>query len=148
IAVTPRPVVVLTGETKRPSVWREPIVSMRMAAAANVTTTAGLLQEVIDCDSAGAVARRMTVVTGYPGGRLGGPAVPKPVRVRAERPDQRLLHVLDVAAAHVADPRARELDHDARHVERAREQVDGLAAQLAPVEEFGRFHQHQRRACV
>jgi hypothetical protein len=47
MAVTPRPVELLSGETKRPSVWREPIVSMRIAAAPSVTTTAGLLQEVM-----------------------------------------------------------------------------------------------------
>lgn len=45
------------------------------------------------------------------------------VQVRAESPDQRLLHVFDVAAAHIADPRSGQLDHHARHVERAREQL-------------------------
>ena len=34
----PSPVEVLSGETNRPSDCRAPIVTMRMAAAANVTT--------------------------------------------------------------------------------------------------------------
>jgi hypothetical protein len=47
---TPRPVELLIGETNRPSVLRVPIVTISMAAAANVTTTAGLLQPVMGPD--------------------------------------------------------------------------------------------------
>src|SRR3954452_11765708 len=50
MVTTPRPVELLIGETKRPSVLRAPIVTMRTAAAANVTTTAGLLQPVMGPD--------------------------------------------------------------------------------------------------
>src|SRR6266446_4666656 len=48
MVVMPRPVDVLSGETNRPSDWRAPIVTIRMAAADSVTTTAGLLQVLID----------------------------------------------------------------------------------------------------
>src|ERR1700681_4631698 len=51
IVVMPRPVDVLSGEMKRPSDWRAPIVTIRMAAADNVTTTAGLLQVLIGSPS-------------------------------------------------------------------------------------------------
>ena len=50
IVTMPRPVELLIGETKRPSVLRAPIVTMRTAAAANVTTTAGLLQPFMGPD--------------------------------------------------------------------------------------------------
>ena len=40
IVAMPRPVAVLSGETKRPSDWRAPIVTMRIAAAASVTIQA------------------------------------------------------------------------------------------------------------
>jgi hypothetical protein len=36
IAATPSPVLVLIGETKRPSDWRAPIVTIMMPAAARV----------------------------------------------------------------------------------------------------------------
>jgi hypothetical protein len=51
MVVMPRPVDVLSGETNRPSDWRAPIVTIKMAAADNVTTTAGLLQVLIDSPS-------------------------------------------------------------------------------------------------
>jgi hypothetical protein len=38
IEAMPRPVLVLSGETKRPSDWRAPMVTMRMPAAERVTT--------------------------------------------------------------------------------------------------------------
>src|SRR6202521_4395065 len=51
MVVMPRPVDVLSGETNRPSDWRAPIVTIKMAAADSVTTTAGLLQVLIDSPS-------------------------------------------------------------------------------------------------
>jgi hypothetical protein len=42
--------MIIDWEMKRPSVFRAPIVTMRTAAAANVTTTAGLLQPVMGRD--------------------------------------------------------------------------------------------------
>src|ERR1700730_19221633 len=51
MVVMPRPVDVLSGETNRPSDWRAPIVTIKMAAAESVTTTAGLLQVLIDSPS-------------------------------------------------------------------------------------------------
>src|SRR3984893_8187875 len=51
IVVMPRPVDVLSGETNQPSDWRAPIVTIKMAAAESVTTTAGLLQVLIDSPS-------------------------------------------------------------------------------------------------
>src|SRR5437773_4587046 len=48
MVVMPRPVELLSGEMNRPSDWRAPIVTIKMPAADKVTTTADLLQVLID----------------------------------------------------------------------------------------------------
>jgi hypothetical protein len=47
MVVIPSPVELLSGETNKPSDWRAPIVTIRMPAADNVTTTADLFQVLI-----------------------------------------------------------------------------------------------------
>ena len=51
MVVMPSPVELLSGDTNSPIVCRAPIVTIKMPAADNVTTTAGLPQVIIDFSS-------------------------------------------------------------------------------------------------
>ena len=47
-----------------------------------------------------------------------------------------------------ADPRARELERHARHVEPKRESIEQLALGLAGLYEFGAFHEDELTTCL